>query len=136
MTWTRDEIIDYFGDLINKIDIQTEKCLKDTKVHCFCSVTKEIEIEIKKYEDDLKQPINSLRNFLIDKVKEIERSNLQNLSTNKITYCFFIPNKWRVVREKFERKSDEKFCFFFNNKIGYLVVLKIILDCTIVEQIS
>ncbi|CAF1112202.1 unnamed protein product [Brachionus calyciflorus] len=108
----KNRIVDYYSDLINKIDIQTEKVLYNE--HC---------------EDEIIN-LNVTRELFIRKVKEIEKYNLINLNVNtkngfEDKFCFFIPN-WSMVIDKTSKKNEifyYLYNFNFNDKLGKLVIV-------------
>ena len=119
MIWNKkQEILDYFADLVNQIDLQTEKALKS----------------IKQSQADERNHINVLRDTFIKKVKEIEE---HNLTKEEHKFCFFIPNKAMKIREKDQVVVAHSRCysFFFLNKIGYLFILRLFLNKKIIDEL-
>ncbi|CAF0789628.1 unnamed protein product [Brachionus calyciflorus] len=147
----RREILEYYSNMINKIDIKCEKALGYFK-------TEQIENQI-----------NSNRDKLVAKIKEIEKIKLKNVkSTDSIydrLFCFFIPSKYSAFdshslyekerEEEFDSKEDDNnldpnesnafltsylgqedgIKFKFSNEIGCLVIFNFVLEKEIVEKL-
>ncbi|CAF0820828.1 unnamed protein product [Brachionus calyciflorus] len=112
---TKSEIIGYFSDQINLIDLQCEKIL--------------MALESYEKKDEEKNLVNTTRKILISKVKEIEFINMKILENNfqdqsDKKFCFFIP-------KEFSRKNQ----FEFSQDVGKLVVLNEYLSNILIEKI-
>jgi hypothetical protein len=95
------KLVDYFDGLINEIDLRAEELL----------------VENNKSSGPCKDKINSFRNSLISKIKEIESFNLskiQNAHTPEFSQsCFVIYNK------EFEFLSESE---LVDGNFAYLII--------------
>ena len=93
----KKEVIDFFSNLINSIDIKCEKIIYYFKN--------------KKQKNEIYQILN----FLIKQIKRIENFNLKNidLNINEKRFAFFI----------FKNPRSKSIEFEFNKDIGSLVLL-------------
>ncbi|CAF1046671.1 unnamed protein product [Brachionus calyciflorus] len=97
MNLIRKEILEYYSNMINKIDIKCEKAISYFK-------TEQIENQI-----------NSNRHKIVANITEIEKIKLKNLkSTDSIydgLFCFFIPSKFSAFdsHSQYEKEPEEEF---------------------------
>ncbi|CAF0951769.1 unnamed protein product [Brachionus calyciflorus] len=121
MQTIKSEIIDYSSSVINEIDIQCEIVLEKLN---------------EKNKIERMSQVNDTRKIMIEKVHEIEKFNLDDLSTD--TKCsfekkifFFIPNnEFEIVPFN---KSSIKTKMLFNNELGMLIVLSYFEDKGFIE---
>ena len=130
------EILEYYSNMTNKIDIKCEKVISYFK-------TEQIENQI-----------NSNRDKIVAKLKEIEKIKLENLKQSDSFYdgllCLFIPSKFSVFdsNKKSNQDSYETNSFMtsnlgqrdgvefkFSHEIGCLVIVNFDLDKDIVEKL-
>ena len=96
MPKTKQEVFDYYSELVNLIDI---KC--------------EIEIKSSKCKENNDQ-INRNREILIAKVRQIEQTNLESIKSGEPIdkFCFLMPSS---------NKLRPNLKFF--KKVGHLVII-------------
>ncbi|CAF1087817.1 unnamed protein product, partial [Brachionus calyciflorus] len=111
--------IEYHDEIINKIDIQTELILSKVILN------------------DETNNLSQTRETLISKVNQLKLLNLDSFAKNKqssFVYCHFLANlKQNVSRHTFNKIKAE---FGFQNKIGKLIISKIILNENVVSFIN
>ncbi|CAF0948001.1 unnamed protein product [Brachionus calyciflorus] len=94
MNKLRSEILEYHSNLINEIDIKSEKAI------CYFK------------REEFENQINSDRDRLITKIKEVEKIKLNNLKNSDSIYdgvfCFFIPRKYFSFLDLPEPESEEQ----------------------------
>ncbi|CAF1111467.1 unnamed protein product [Brachionus calyciflorus] len=126
MNQIRSEILDYYSNLVNQIDIISEKAIKFFKTEAIV------------------HQINSARDKIISKIKEIEQIKLKNLKPSDSIYdglfCFFIPkNTFSFLDFKTDLESNFPkyldFEFEFRNDIGLLVILNNNLNKKFVDKL-
>ncbi|CAF0876704.1 unnamed protein product [Brachionus calyciflorus] len=124
MLCNKNEIIEYFTELTNKIDIQCEKFLLKNE---------------QQPKNDLEcQNIDAIRSALIEKVQIIEKSNIRSISEkdkNFRKFCFFVPNYGDKIQEVI---NEEKFHnqTIITNEIGILIIINEFLNQEIVSALS
>ncbi|CAF0909422.1 unnamed protein product [Brachionus calyciflorus] len=99
---------EYYSDLINKVNLEFEKKLIYVK------------------ENAEQDQLDSIRNLLISKIKEIE---IPNLKTKEHRTCFFIPN----INSNLDIIPNTD--FIFDNKIGKLIIFRDSIDTESIEKI-
>ncbi|CAF0922117.1 unnamed protein product [Brachionus calyciflorus] len=153
MNQNRTEILDYYSNLVNEVDIISEKAIRFFRTEAIV------------------HQINSSRDKIISKIKEVEKIKLKNLKHSHTIYdglfCFFIP---RVtfsflglksgleskkldtceLFEEFDKKlelkgrnenlqstfpKDVDYKFEFRNDIGLLVILNSNLNKKFVDKL-
>ncbi|CAF0812910.1 unnamed protein product [Brachionus calyciflorus] len=145
MNKLRSEILDYHSNLINEIDIKSEKAIYYFK------------------REEFENQINSDRYKIITKIKEVEKIKLNELNNSDSIYngmfCFFIPRTYLsfldLISESEEdneqendEKDDAKNEFFkrildeetndkfeFNQQIGRLVINNFNLNKNLVKNL-
>lgn len=122
---SRSQVIEYYEQLINKIDILTEK---------------QILIETNEQEISI---LNDFRLNFIYKIKQIQDLSIKNFNSKNPfgnRFCFFIECGPSSNSQSFEILIPEEvttqYSFFFNNKIGNLVVVNQFLSEEIVKNIK
>ncbi|CAF0976877.1 unnamed protein product [Brachionus calyciflorus] len=116
MNQIRFEICEYYSNLIYEIDIKTENFI--------CQLKKQ-EFEIQ---------INSDRDKIISKIREIKRIKLNNLKDSDSIYqnlfCFFFP----AIEDHFQRDYGDNLNFY--KRIGQLVVINYTLDENTINKLK
>lgn len=110
-TKLRYEMINYYSDLIYRIDIETENMLLSI-------------------DESEKQILNSIRQNMVLKIKEVEKFNLNNLtvgskSSFESKFCFFLSRK---LKKKFLRSEK--------NRFGILIIVNHYIDNKIVNYLE
>ncbi|CAF0838458.1 unnamed protein product [Brachionus calyciflorus] len=133
MNIIKKQIIEYYQELINKIDLQSEKCLN-----------KQGDNNTEEVEDDESNNINSIRNTFISKIKELELANLNCLSNeSKVPFengfCFLIENYTMTTSRREDTRNrgfGPAYRFHFENKIGKLVIVKEFINDKILFELN
>ncbi|CAF0914801.1 unnamed protein product [Brachionus calyciflorus] len=117
MNRIRNEFLEYYSNLANEIDIKSEKAIDSFK-----------------NDDTIVNKINSQREEIIIKVKEVEKTNLNNLNDSLLEgqSCFFIPSLDSLDSQT---KTDDNSNFEFHSHIGQLVVINFNLNKTIIKKL-
>ena len=101
---SKDEILYYYSDLVNKIDLKTETELSKLNLD----------------SQDERQLLNTLRDSFISTINQIQNSNINNLvskSTNEFEnkFCFLIESKSQKLYKLVILNE------YINNKITSLI---------------
>jgi hypothetical protein len=122
-------IVDYFSDLINKIDIATEKIIYRCRI-----------------SNKIKDKLNLIRVRFIDEIKRIESCNLENYEKNIEWYSFKLKNmnlkKFNQSHDlilELKRKLFKNYCFFIDardlpRKTSYLLGVLITTDWYVADK--
>lgn len=114
---TKQKIVEYHEKLANEIDIQTEKAI----------------LRLSQNDNGKEQipTINSIRENLLTKVKEIERLNARTIKK----FCFFIPNEQQIVYEA-NTPLVHDWNLLFRNQIGVLVIVNEVLSDKVLKELK
>ncbi|CAF1020047.1 unnamed protein product [Brachionus calyciflorus] len=111
-TIKKQDILDYYDDLLNKIDTQSEKILSKQGL-----------------SEDGRSTINQERSKIMSKIKHIEKINLDSFYFQP--FCFFVPNE-KILTNKIAHRTK----YEFKNEIGKLIILNNQIDSDLAEKIS
>lgn len=130
MLSNKKQIIEYYEDVENSINIQCEKCLQN--------------LQTESGLDDQLTGLNLIRDLFIQTIKELCNKNLDNLTDNSNDifgpkFCFFLSND--KMKSGPEQNNDNlvfgpAYNFYFENEIGKLVIVNNYIDEKIISELK
>lgn len=111
------QIITYFEELVNKIDLHVEEILEKEKIEC------------------VKESAKLLRSNFLATIEQLRDFNLKFFPDGDFKYCFFIPNTSKIQKKQ-ELYGNKRTVFLFDNIIGKLIILSFKINDRIVLELT